>query len=91
MRRLWLRRIPQRGEAVPLDKEHAAQGGGAATSTPSTALKATAAWRPRPPLACANKCVFCWRHHTNPGAGALLAMLITVCICSCTGSHHRAS
>lgn len=21
-----------------------------------------------PSLACANKCVFCWRHHTNPGA-----------------------
>ena len=20
-----------------------------------------------PSLACANKCVFCWRHHTNPG------------------------
>ena len=19
-----------------------------------------------PSLACANKCVFCWRHHTNP-------------------------
>lgn len=21
-----------------------------------------------PSLACANKCVFCWRHHTNPVA-----------------------
>lgn len=24
-----------------------------------------------PSLACANKCVFCWRHHTNPGAPPL--------------------
>ena len=23
-----------------------------------------------PSLACANKCVFCWRHHTNPGLSA---------------------
>ena len=23
-----------------------------------------------PSLACANKCVFCWRHHTNPGQPA---------------------
>ena len=23
-----------------------------------------------PSLACANKCVFCWRHHTNPGLPA---------------------
>ena len=44
-----------------------------------------------PSLACANKCVFCWRHHTNPGAPALPVMLLTICMSSCTGSHHKAS
>ena len=28
-----------------------------------------------PSLACANKCVFCWRHHTNPGQSACLPCL----------------
>ena len=28
-----------------------------------------------PSLACANKCVFCWRHHTNPGLSAGCAHL----------------
>ena len=31
-----------------------------------------------PSLACANKCVFCWRHHTNPGT-ALVLPLLPVC------------
>ena len=44
-----------------------------------------------PSLACANKCVFCWRHHTNPGAAPLLVIHITVCMCSCKGSNHKAS
>ena len=42
-----------------------------------------------PSLACANKCVFCWRHHTNPGQSACppclglgqLCLLCSSCFC----------
>ena len=37
-----------------------------------------------PSLACANKCVFCWRHHTNPGANTPHVVLITV---GCTAAQ----
>ena len=35
-----------------------------------------------PSLACANKCVFCWRHHTNPVArnGAVLDTVDAPCL-----------
>lgn len=35
-----------------------------------------------PSLACANKCVFCWRHHTNPGQAACIADCIK-CMLDC--------
>jgi tRNA wybutosine-synthesizing protein 1 len=31
-----------------------------------------------PSLACANKCVFCWRHHSNPVSAP------SICSCSWT-------
>ena len=46
-----------------------------------------------PSLACANKCVFCWRHHTNPvgkecvAVPPSLAVGARVCLCVCVCLH----
>jgi tRNA wybutosine-synthesizing protein 1 len=36
--------------------------------TISTFYESNRCMEATPSLACANKCVFCWRHHTNPVA-----------------------
>ena len=40
-----------------------------------------------PSLACANKCVFCWRHHTNPGLSAACRCLMSLSWCSPPGTY----